>query len=181
MNEELEVLNIITERLNKKEIKYMISGSIAVNYYSVPRMTRDIDIVVELNKPDINNFIEIFEKEFYLDVEVIQEEVLRKGMFNIIHKDCFVKVDFIIRRDNEFKITEFSRRREISIKDNLMWIVSPEDLILAKLDWAKESLSEIQLSDIQNIINSLNNLDWNYINHWIKKLKLQNIYNKLKI
>ena len=145
VNEELEVLNIITETLNNHEIKYMISGSIAVNYYSIPRMTRDIDIVIELKMSDIEKFIEIFENDFYLNNEVIKKETSKKGMFNLIHRDYFVKVDFILRKESEFKITEFSRKRKISIKDNPMWIVSPEDLILAKLDWAKESYSEIQL------------------------------------
>jgi hypothetical protein len=153
MNEELEVLNLITERLNKEEINYMISGSIAVNYYSIPRMTRDIDIVIELKDSNIDRFIEIFENKFYLDKKVIIDETSCAGMFNLIHKDYFVKVDFILRKDTEFRITEFSRKRKISIKDNSMWIVSPEDLILAKLDWAKESYSEIQLGDVQNLIN----------------------------
>ena len=181
MNEELEVLNIITETLNNHEIKYMISGSIAVNYYSIPRMTRDIDIVIELKMSDIEKFIEIFENDFYLNNEVIKKETSKKGMFNLIHRDYFVKVDFILRKESEFKITEFSRKRKISIKDNPMWIVSPEDLILAKLDWAKESYSEIQLRDVQNLINSLKDLDWVYINNWIKSLGLNDIYNKLKI
>lgn len=46
MSEELEVLKIVTERLDQAKIVYMISGSIAANLYSVPRMTRDIDIVM---------------------------------------------------------------------------------------------------------------------------------------
>jgi hypothetical protein len=62
-----------------------------------------------------------------------------------------------------------------------MWIVSPEDLILAKLDWARDSYSEMQLRDVQNIISTLNNLDWDYINKWKKKLGLTIIFNKLKL
>ena len=181
MNEELEVLNLITNRLNNGEINYMISGSIAVNYYSIPRMTRDIDIVINLNKSDISKFIELFQNDFYLDNDVIKEETSNKGIFNLIHKDYFVKVDFILRKESEFKIMEFSRKRKISIKDNSMWIVSPEDLILAKLDWAKDSFSEIQLRDVQNLINSVKDLDWEYINNWVKVLGLNEIYNKLKV
>jgi hypothetical protein len=181
MNEELEVLNLVTQKLNKAEINYMISGSIAVNYYSIPRMTRDIDIVVELEKSNTDKFIKIFENDFYLDKEVIKEETSSKGMFNLIHKEYFVKVDFIVRKESKFKITEFSRKKKISIKDFSMWIVSPEDLILVKLDWAKESYSEIQLKDVQNLITSVKDLDWAYINKWIQILNLNEIYNQLKI
>ena len=181
MNEELEVLNQITEKLNIEEINYMISGSIAVNYYSIPRMTRDIDIVVELDKKNINRFIRTLEKDFYLDNETIKEEVVNKGMFNILHRKYFVKVDFIIRKETDFKKTEFLRKQKISIKDKPMWIVTPEDLVIAKLDWARESLSEIQLGDIRKLIKSISDLDWKYINDWIKKLDLKNIYEKLDL
>ena len=84
MSEELEVLKLVTHKLNHAKINYMISGSIAVNYYAIPRMTRDIDIVIEFNLSDINRFIELFQDDFYLDDEVIKTEIPRKGMFNLI-------------------------------------------------------------------------------------------------
>jgi len=45
---ELEVLQDATERLERAGIQYMLTGSIALSYYAQPRMTRDIDLVVEL-------------------------------------------------------------------------------------------------------------------------------------
>jgi len=96
MSEELEVLNIVSWRLNEAEIPYMISGSIAANYYTVPRMTRDIDIVIELKQEDIDKFVALFEKDFYLNRETVTNEVSRQGMFNLIHNRYVVKIDFII-------------------------------------------------------------------------------------
>jgi hypothetical protein len=52
LTEELEVLRIVAERLEPAGIPYMLTGSMAANYYAVPRMTRDIDLVVELSPPD---------------------------------------------------------------------------------------------------------------------------------
>ena len=43
MSDELEVLKILADRLEEAGIGYMVSGSIAANYYTIPRMTRDID------------------------------------------------------------------------------------------------------------------------------------------
>ena len=48
MSEELEVLKEVARRLTGAGIPYMITGSIAANFYSVPRMTLDIDLVIEL-------------------------------------------------------------------------------------------------------------------------------------
>ncbi|OGQ48894.1 MAG: hypothetical protein A3I10_02970 [Deltaproteobacteria bacterium RIFCSPLOWO2_02_FULL_57_26] len=54
--EELAVLKEVTRRLNRAKIPYMVTGSIAANFYTVPRMIRDIDIVVELSERDIGCF-----------------------------------------------------------------------------------------------------------------------------
>jgi len=176
MNDELEVLKIVTHRLNKSKIPYLISGSIAANYYTIPRMTRDIDIVVELKKDAIDAFIKLFEKDFYADKEMIKNEVSRCGMFNLIHEKYVVKIDFIIWKDTDFQKSMFLRKREISIQNNKMQLISAEDLVLAKLLWAKDSRSEMQLKDVQNIVKTVDNLDLNYIGNWVIKLKLQDIY-----
>ena len=92
MSEELEVLRIVTLRLNKANIPYMISGSIAANYYTVPRMTRDIDIVVELAQSNIDRFVALFQEDFYADKEMIKAEALNQGMFSLIHNQYVIKV-----------------------------------------------------------------------------------------
>lgn len=180
MSEEIEVLRIVTQRLNKANITYMISGSIAANYYTVPRMTRDIDIVIELAYPDVNKFIDLFQSDFYIDKEMIKKEILQQGIFNLIHNQYVIKIDFIIRKGTEFQNTAFLRRKKILIETNPMWFISAEDLILAKLDWAKSSHSEMQLKDVQNLLETVKNLDMDYIKVWINKLSLSQIYKEVK-
>ena len=48
MHAELEVLKIVSERLEAAHIPYMLTGSFAMAYYGQPRMTRDLDLVVAL-------------------------------------------------------------------------------------------------------------------------------------
>lgn len=50
MSIELDVLKIVCHKLNTGNIPYMLTGSFAANFYAVPRMTRDIDIVIEILK-----------------------------------------------------------------------------------------------------------------------------------
>ncbi len=143
MSEELEILKVVTERLNKTDIPYMVSGSMAANYYTVPRMTRDIDIVIELKETDIDKFVNLFAGDFYLDKEMIKKEVRRQGIFNLIHNQYVIKIDFIIKKASEYQETEFSRKREVLIQGSPMCFVSPEDLVISKLSWAKDSHSEM--------------------------------------
>ena len=176
MSEELEVLKIVTERLNRTNIPYMVSGSMAANYYTVPRMTRDIDIVIELKETDLDKFAELFADDFYLNKEMIKKEVRRQGIFNLIHNQYVIKIDFIVKKSSAFQDTAFSRKRQVLIKSSPVWFISPEDLVISKLNWAKDSLSEIQLKDVRNLIETVDNLDLKYIDKWISQLDLEKIY-----
>lgn len=176
MSEELEVLKIVTRRLREAEINYMISGSIAANYYTIPRMTRDIDVVIELKQGDIDKFIGLFEDDFYVNRETVANEVSRQGMFNLIYNQYVIKIDFIIKKSSEYQQGAFSRRKQVLIEQSPMWFVSAEDLVISKLVWAKDSHSEMQLKDVRNLIETVDNLDLKYIDGWVQGLDLEQIY-----
>lgn len=180
MNEELEVLKLVSQRLEKAAIPHMITGSVAVNFYALPRMTRDIDIVIEVKKEDADLLLDLFKNDFYIDQEMILEAIRDQSAFNIIHNQYVIKVDFIVRKKSIYRELELSRRRPIDIEGTKMWIVSPEDLVLSKLFWAKDSLSEMQLGDVKNILGTVKNLDMGYIEKWVQTLDLSDIYQKVK-
>ena len=180
MSEELEVLKIVTRRLNGAHIPYMISGSIAANYYAVPRMTRDIDIVIELKHSNIDLFTGLFEDDFYVNKEMILNEVSREGMFNLIHNQYIFKIDFIMKKSSAYQQTAFSRRKEILIEGCTMWYISAEDLIISKLMWAKNSHSEMQLRDVRNLTETVKDLDTRYMDDWLGQLGLERLYKEAK-
>ena len=57
--------------------------------------------------------------------------------------------------------------------------MSPEDLILSKLDWAKESRSQMQLDDVRNLLRSVQGLDTEYLNRWADRLGLTALYQEV--
>jgi len=178
MSEELEVIKEVTQRLEEAKIPYVISGSIAANYYTMPRMTRDIDIVVEMKASDVEKFSRLFRDHFFIDQDMVADEVRTRGMFNLIHAKYVIKIDFILRKDSPWQEDAFKRRKKITIGNVLAWLISPEDLILAKLLWAKDSLSELQLKDVANLLKSVDSLDRVYLDKWIKVLELEGVYQK---
>ena len=180
MNEELEVLKDVCEKINKLGISYIISGSMSANYYTIPRMTRDIDIVIKLKIEDVDSFVREFEDSYYIDEEMVKKAVSEQRMFNIIHNLYVVKVDFIPGKNTEFQNAMFLRRKKVKIKEFLIWIISPEDLILMKMVWAKESNSEMQLSDVRNILDTVDDLDIKYVEDWTCKLSISGLYKRLK-
>jgi len=180
ISDELEVLKEVTRRLDGAGIPYMVTGSIAANFYTVPRMTRDIDIVVELSQRDVDRFIKTFEKDFYLEPETVRKAVSRKAMFNAIHNECVVKIDFVVRKDSNYRRIEFSRRRQVVVDDHGLYVVSPEDLILSKLEWAKETESQVQLADVRNLLQSVKKLNRHYLGRWAKQLGIESLYQRAK-
>ena len=180
VNEEFEVLKEVTQRLERSRIPYMVTGSVALQTYAVPRMTRDIDVVVEIKENDVGKLLELFEKDYYIDAESIKEAVREKSMFNVIHNTHLVKVDLIVRKESEYREVEFARRQRTKVGDLNIWVVSPEDLLISKLWWAKDSLSSLQLGDAEKLLKEATNMDLTYAERWIKVLGLQDLYLRVK-
>ena len=150
----------------------MLSGSVAMNVYTVPRMTRDIDIVVNLQMPDVDKFAGIFKEGYYIHKEGLKDEIRRRGMFNVIDFESGQKVDFMVRKNTKFHLTEFGRRKQVEAFGFSVWIVSIEDLILSKLIWIQQIQSDTQMRDIQNLLED-GKVDQAYLSHWIKEMHLE--------
>ena len=169
-------MKLITGRLDAAGIAYMITGSIAGGHYGHPRMTRDIDLVIELRDRDVDRFCTILGSEFMVNREGIRSAIARRSMFNAIHEEALVKVDFVVRKDDDYRIEEFRRRRRVRVEDHELWIVSPEDLILSKLLWAKETESELQLRDVRGILRVQREaLEWAYLDRWAADLSVAHL------
>jgi hypothetical protein len=175
MDEQLAFMKLIAERLESAGINYMITGSWAMTAYAVPRMTRDIDLVIECGPEDADRIGRLFESDCYVDTESVREAITRKSMFNIIHNRWIIKADFIIRKDHPYRETEFSRRRQLQLEGTTLFITSPEDLILSKLIWSRESDSDVQKQDTHRIVKSVSDLDWTYLRKWAKNLDLEDL------
>lgn len=179
VSEELQILKLVTQRFETAGIPYMVTGSIALNFYATPRMTRDIDLVVELLESDAETVVGIFEGDFYVDPEMVRMAIQQQSMFNLIHHVEILKVDCIIRKDTAYRREEFARRRQVAVEGRTLFIVAPEDLILSKLEWGKDSHSDIQLNDVRNILRSVPDLDRDYLAMWVRELGLDTLYREV--
>lgn len=179
MSDELDVLKSVTAQLDGAGIPYMVTGSMAANFYTVPRMTRDINLVIELSERDVDRVTRLFQEEYYVDRDMVQRAIRDQAMFNMIHNALVVKVDCVVRKETDYRREEFGRRRAVSIAGRQVFIVSPEDLILSKLDWAKESRSQVQLDDVRNLLRSVQELDRAYLTRWADRLGLSSLYREV--
>ena len=171
MSEQLEVLRLVTAQLDGLGIPYMVTGSLATSHYAMPRFTRDIDIVVDLDEERARRLATALAREFYVDEEGLLRAVARRGMVNVIHQHLLVKVDVIVRKDEPYRLEEFRRRRRVRVENTDLWFAAPEDVILSKLVWLRESGSGVQRLDLENLA-AVKDLDRAYIERWAGELRV---------
>jgi hypothetical protein len=141
------------------------------------RFTRDIDVVIEITERQTERFVQAFDGEYYVSANSITRAINNESMFNIIHIGSAVKLDCIIRKSSDFEKQKFAHRRMARVKDIDFWTTTKEDLILSKMNWAKDSFSEMQIRDIANLISS--EYDAKYVDLWRDRLNLNEIWQKV--
>jgi hypothetical protein len=179
MIEQLRVLQDVVSRLDRAGFSYMVTGSLAMNHYAQPRMTRDMDLVVELSVGDAQRVEELFAGDYYLSRDAIRRAIEERRMFNLIHFEEALKVDLIVRKDTPYRRGEFERRRTVEVEGISLRIATPEDLLLSKLVWYSDSRSNQQLQDVKNIIDSVDRLDVGYLRQWAVDLGVAHLLEEL--
>lgn len=180
MSGPLEVLRDVVTRLESQSIDYFLVGSLASMYYGQPRFTNDIDLVVAIRPVQLKKFVEAFPLEDYYcpPEEILIDEVLRRGSFNLIHQESQIKIDIDLVKPTSFYDSELARRRKVFITAKLQaYIASPEDIILKKLSFYKEGGSEKHLSDIRGILIETE-IDHAYLQEWAVKMDVTEEWKK---
>ncbi|NJK87634.1 MAG: hypothetical protein HC906_18330 [Bacteroidales bacterium] len=173
-------LREVVSLLDNGKLPYLISGSLAYNFYAVPRATRDIDVIIEMGEKDIDFFIFNLKNKYYFNKSAIEDAVHRKNMFNIIHFESGYKLDIILLSDDLFEKNKFSRKVKIQYENDLfLWIITAEDLIISKLRWIQQLESNLHKNDIKQLL-LYPGLNMDYIYKWCKTLNL-NTYNLLNL
>lgn len=153
---EHNLYRIFLSRLEKYNMPYIVTGAVASVIYGEPRLTNDIDLVVELKDKDAQKIIDAFpSEEFYCPpIEVIKLEARRqyRGHFNLIHHRSGFKADIYIKGQDDLHQWAFSNKKSFEINDEIIWLAPPEYVILRKLEYFREGQSEKHLNDIKNIL-----------------------------
>ena len=169
-----DVLLRLVPILEHVQVPYMLTGSVASSAHGMPRSTRDLDIVIAPTHAQLLALMQEFpSSEYYADEQQALQALTRRSQFNIIDHATGWKVDFIIAEDSEYGRTAVARREVIDMAGNAVYVASAEDVLIAKLRWAKISGSERQLQDAAGIVSiQADSLDVAYVESWVQKLSL---------
>jgi hypothetical protein len=172
MKSQKDFLTELIEKLNLQNIPYMLSGSVSSSLHGEPRATRDVDIVIVATQEQILNFAGTLGESYYVSLDAVRGTFAHSSTFNVIDKQSSWKADFIICKDRPFSHQEFERRRSAKVMGLDVWVTSPEDIILSKLEWAKDS--EQQFRDALGVaVVQWDLLDMDYLHKWAKELLIE--------
>ncbi|MBU1149506.1 MAG: hypothetical protein KJ800_00975 [Proteobacteria bacterium] len=142
--------------LNRLKIPYMVTGAAASIVYGQPRMTHDIDLVVEMNLGDATRLAAAFPLDsFYcppLETMIAEIQSKRPGRFNLIHHATGFKADLYLAGEDALHRWAMQRRRKITLEEESIWIAPVEYVILRKLEYYREGASEKHLRDIAGML-----------------------------
>lgn len=173
--EQPELLRYAFQALERLRVPYMLVGSLASTLYGEPRMTRDIDFVIDLTVLGVEALCAEFPSpEFYVSLPAARQVAAQGGQFNVIHPSSGNKIDLMIARRDAWGREQLARRRRKEVLEGTTgFVASPEDVILAKLWYYQEGGSDKHLRDIAAMLQiSGDVIDRNYIDRWAVQLEL---------
>lgn len=176
------ILVRIRDALETAKVPYMLTGSFASSFHGAPRVTHDVDIVIAPVLGTLEALLRQFSPDkYYVSRDAALEAYGAEGMFNVIDFATGWKVDLIIRKTRPFSLEEFERRRPELLDGTEVYVASPEDVVVAKLEWAKLGESERQLKDVASILRTRpGELDLGYVEKWVRSLRLSHQWERAR-
>lgn len=166
-----DFLKRLVEILENTRIPYMLCGSVSSSFHGQPRATNDVDIVIAPTAEQIQAFIKSLGKNYYISSQAVQDALMLHSMFNVVDIQAGYKADFIICKKRPFSYQELERRRNVNMIGLNVWVLSPEDVILSKLEWSKDSNSSQQFRDALGVaVVQWEHLDKDYLHKWASEL-----------
>jgi hypothetical protein len=175
--EALLIAQKIADVFDQLGIAYFIGGSFASTIHGLPRATRDVDFIADIQANQVDSFVAALEAEFYLDAKTIRSAISHQRSFNVIHLDTMFKADVFVLASTKWANNQLQRRelKPISVEgvSHAVWTCTAEDIILQKLLWFEKGgkVSRQQWDDIQGVLKvNASTLDFEYLKQWSAEL-----------
>jgi hypothetical protein len=173
----------LTGKLAAAGIPSMVVGSFASSFHGVPRSSQDLDLVIDPQPESLRRFLaDLPPADYYADAAAALDALQRRAQFNVIDMATAWKADLIVRRARPYSVEEMSRRVEGDLLGARVFVASPEDTLISKLEWAKlGGGSELQLRDAAGILQvRAGELDTAYVERWVAALGLEELWRRVQ-
>ncbi len=163
--------------LDEAEVPFMMAGSLASSFYGINRTTQDMDLVIDPTPDSLRKLVaRLLTASFYVSEANAMSALSRRTQFNVIDMETSWKADLVLCKQRPFSAMEFSRRTRQTVLGVPLWLCSPEDSILSKLEWSKSTGSLRQLEDVKGLLAVRRaTLDLGYLRHWAAEIAVEEL------
>ena len=162
-----EALDKVLDVLADLRVPHMVVGSLASNYHGIPRATQDVDLVVQLETTTIAEIAGRLADGFRLDRQTSFETVTGTVRHVLEMIDAAFYVELFLLSDDPYDRVRFERRQPATLGSRDTFVLTPEDVIVTKLRWARQGDRQKDLDDVRNVIAvQQESIDWDYVNEW---------------
>jgi hypothetical protein len=181
----LDELSVFAVRLEAIGAPYMVTGATAAILYGQPRVTNDLDVVVDLDDQSRTALLRAFPAtEFYVPPEsVIRAEQARvqRGHFNLIHHETGYKADIYLAGAEALHAWALPLRRRVTWSEGVeIAVAPPEYVVLRKLEYFREGGSAKHPADIR-AIREVTGVDELAMAPWLARFGLAGLWEELKL
>lgn len=177
--EQHDVFSFALRAVEALGLPYMVVGSVASISYGEPRMTLDMDVVIEIAVTDVARFCAAFpQDEFYVSPRAVLDAILHRGQFNVIHPSSGNKIDFMLPKNDAWGRQQIQGRRPRPILEGAdAFVARPEDVIISKMLYYREGASDKHLRDIAGMLKvSGDQIDRDYVMRWATELDVLDVW-----
>lgn len=166
------LLDDVVDALTSAGIPFMLTGSFAAAIHGAARATMDIDLVIDPDPRALEVFVtRMLHAGRYASPEAAREALDARTMFNVVDPESGWKIDLIVRKERPFSRSEFGRRTELMLGSVRLPVATVEDLVLAKLEWARMGGSTRQIEDVRALVHLAGaEFDLDYVRQWMEAL-----------
>ncbi len=162
----VDLIDVTVRHLAKMGIEYAVTGSVMSGIYGEPLTSYDVDIVVKMDAAQAARLAEALPQRFYRSKESLIDAARTCGMANLVDCETGLKVDLSCMQPTRYRDSVFSRRVKTSFGSGTpeFYGVSPEDVVLMKLLWRKDTRSTKQWENALSVARVKGaRMDWKYL------------------
>jgi hypothetical protein len=170
----------VIEALERLDLRYYLSGSIASSVYGLPRGAQDIDVVADIQAEHVSPLVKHLRGAYIVNEQACYDAIAQRSAFSLLHLSSLVKVDVMLPRGTPFDTLVSQRAQQLSLIEGYqpIRIASPEDVALMRLAWYRDcgAADDDQWDDILGVLKvQAPTLDLMYLRHVAQTLNISDL------
>jgi hypothetical protein len=163
----------IIHRLSAAGLSYAVSRSMAFNLYTKPRPVKSIAVHVQIGKKTMGQLLELFTGDFYIKDAGIESDDVAEDRITMYDNRLITRCDLIVHKKSKHAEYVFSRRVPVPFRNEQIYFISVEELIVEYLTLAKMYNIDRYRDDVLwLLIENRTTLDGAYLTRRLSELRL---------